>query len=258
MNSIRWTRDQVKLAFHLYCQLPFGKLHSKNPEIIRLASLIGRTPSAVAMKLVNLASLDPSITETGRKGLGNASDLDREVWNEFHADWERVAVECAATLAQFAADQEPAENTDDEVPLSDYTGETRAVISQQRVRQTFFRRAVLASYNSRCCMSGLAESRLLVASHIVPWKSDKTNRLNPSNGLCLSAIHDKAFDRGLISLSDHYEVLVSEELKRSNDHFIAQVLIPLEGQQIQLPKRFVPTKTFVAHHRCNVFLDNSR
>lgn len=256
MGSLRWTRDQVKLAFHLYCQLPFGKLHSRNPEIIRLASLIGRTPSAVAMKLVNLASLDPSITETGRKGLGNASDLDREVWNEFHTDWERVAVECAATLAQYAEEQESAVSPDDEVPLSDYTGETRAVISQQRVRQNFFRRAVLASYNGRCCMSGLADSRLLVASHIVPWKSDKTNRLNPSNGLCLSALHDKAFDRGLISLSDHYEIHVSEAIKRANDPFLAKVLIPIEGTRIQLPERFYPSKAFIEHHRQNVFIDN--
>ena len=72
MATIRWTKEQLKLAFHLYCQLPFGKLHQRNPEIIKLANMIGRTPSAVAMKLVNFASLDPAITGTGRSGLGNA------------------------------------------------------------------------------------------------------------------------------------------------------------------------------------------
>jgi len=68
VRNDRWTREQLKLAFHLYCQLPFGKLHSRNAEIVELAQLIGRTPGAVAMKLVNFASLDPAITSTGRAG----------------------------------------------------------------------------------------------------------------------------------------------------------------------------------------------
>lgn len=55
----RWNRDQLKLAYYLYCQLPFGKFHHRNPEVMKLATLIGRTPSAVAMKLSNFASLDP-------------------------------------------------------------------------------------------------------------------------------------------------------------------------------------------------------
>ena len=60
-----WTSEQLKLAFAFYCHTPFGKLDRKNPQIIELAKLIGRTPSALAMKLVNFASLDPSIIDTG-------------------------------------------------------------------------------------------------------------------------------------------------------------------------------------------------
>ena len=78
MATTRWTKEQLKLAFHLYCQLPFGKLDMRTPDVIGLAKLIGRTPSAVSMKLNNFASLDPAITGTGRKGLVGASNLDRE------------------------------------------------------------------------------------------------------------------------------------------------------------------------------------
>ncbi len=92
MSGKSWTPEQVKLAFHLYCQLPFGRLHQSNPEIIALAELIGRTPSAVAMKLTNLASLDPAIIASGRKGLSGASNLDRAIWDEFHADWEGLVL----------------------------------------------------------------------------------------------------------------------------------------------------------------------
>lgn len=197
MATNRWTKEQLKLAFHLYCQLPFGKLDMRTPEVIKLAGLIGRTPGAVAMKLSNFASLDPAITSTGRKGLEGASNLDREIWDEFHADWEALAVESELLRRKLDADVQPIDDAEEQLMPEDFTGETRKVVTEQRIKQSFFRRAVLSSYRGRCCMSGLSETRLLVASHIVPWSKDKANRLNPSNGLCLSAIHDRAFDKGL-------------------------------------------------------------
>ncbi|MBU0600953.1 MAG: DNA (cytosine-5-)-methyltransferase [Gammaproteobacteria bacterium] len=259
MNSGRWTKPQVKLAFHLYCQLPFGKLDSRNPEVIELAKLIGRTAGAVAMKLVNLASLDPAITGTGRKGLSNASALDREVWDEFHSDWEGLALECAdlrAALGSESAETVTGGDADDALGLGDFIGETRVVMVRQRIKQHFFRRAVVSSYRGRCCMSRLADSRLLVASHIVPWSKDKENRLNPSNGLCLSAIHDKAFDQGLISLSDDFQVLISRNLLKQDDAFVQQIFLPLAGRRIEMPERFVPSVEFLRYHREIVFLDN--
>jgi hypothetical protein len=240
--------------------LSFGKLHSRNPEIIQLAELIGRTPSAVAMKLVNFASLDPAITSTGRKGLDGASNLDREIWANFHADWEGLALECEQLREQFGliptVDRpEEAKTGDFQIP-DDFTGETRRVFTEQRIKQNFFRRAVLASYRGRCCMSGLSEPRLLIASHIVPWSKDKANRLNPSNGLCLSAIHDRAFDKGLITLSDDWKIVLSEELRKRDEPFVQSVLKPLEGRAIEIPERFVPDAAFLQRHRAEIFLDN--
>jgi hypothetical protein len=254
-TSKNWTKDQAKLAFHLYCQLPFGKLHKSNPEIIRLAQVIGRTPSAVAMKLVNFASLDPAITSTGRKGLDGASALDREIWAEFHADWERLAVECE--ILRRNIDPEPVTyEADESLEPDDFTGETRQVVTEQRIKQNFFRRAVLSSYGGRCCMSGLSEPRLLIASHIVPWSKDKKNRLNPCNGLCLSAIHDRAFDKGLITLSDEFKIIVSDEIKRRDENLIKEIFLPLEGKSITLPDRFTPTPNFVSWHRTELFVDS--
>ncbi|KXS32515.1 MAG: Cytosine-specific methyltransferase [Candidatus Gallionella acididurans] len=258
MATTRWTKEQLKLAFHLYCQLPFGKLHSRNPEIIKLAKLIGRTPGAVAMKLVNFASLDPAITSTGRTGLGNAGSLDREVWAEFHADWEKLAVECEMLRRNLDRAAQPEDEADELLVPEDYTGETRRVITEQRIKQNFFRRAVLSSYQGRCCMSGLSEPRLLVASHIVPWSKDKANRLNPSNGLCLSAIHDRAFDKGLITLTDDFKIVVSTELKRKKEPFVMEVLLPLDGRTIQPPERFAPQAEFIAWHRKELFVDNRK
>ena len=258
MTNNRWTREQLKLAFYLYCQLPFGKLHSRNPEIIHLAGLIGRTPSAVAMKLVNFASLDPAITSTGRKGLDGVSNLDREIWGEFHADWEKLAVECELLRRNLDVGAPIIDEADEQLMPEDFTGETRRVVTEQRIKQNFFRRAVLSSYRGRCCMSGLSEPRLLIASHIVPWSKDKANRLNPSNGLCLSAIHDRAFDKGLITLTDDFKIIVSEELKLRDELFIKEVLLPLNGRTIEPPERFAPQAEFVSWHRNKLFVDNCR
>lgn len=256
MATTRWTKEQLKLAFYLYCQLPFGKLHSRNLEIIKLAKLIGRTPGAVAMKLVNFASLDPEITSTGRTGLGNAGALDRDVWDEFHADWEKLAVECELLRRNLDEGLPAIDEADEQLVPEDFTGETRKVITEQRIKQNFFRRAVLSSYRGRCCMSGLSEARLLVASHIVPWSKDKANRLNPSNGLCLSAIHDRAFDKGLIALTDDFKIIVSTELKRLDEAFVREVLVPLNGKQIEFPERFMPSVEFISRHRTDLFVDN--
>ena len=220
-----WTREQLKLAFHFYCQTPFGKLHSLNPKIIELAKHIGRSPSALAMKLSTFARLDPSITSTGRVGLSGVSHLDREIWDEFHADWEGLTLECESLRRHLVrehriADVAMEEFDQDTIPPSDYTGETRQAVVQQRVKQQFFRRAVLSSYQTRCCISGVSDARLLVASHIVPWRADAANRLNPSNGLCLSAIHDRAFDSGLFTLSEDWRVVLSKPLRATKDDFL--------------------------------------
>lgn len=256
---VLWSKEQVKLAFNLYCQLPFGKLDKGNKEIIELAHLIERTPSAVAMKLVNIASLDPAITSTGRVGLSNASALDREVWEEFSADWDKLALECFHTHKKFQLEKGLLQQVEETFTVGtedtdDFTGETKSVVIEQRIRQSFFRRAVLSSYHGKCCMSGLSDSRLLIASHIVPWSIDKSNRLNPRNGLCLSALHDKAFDRGLISVDDNFCVILSKELEQRKDDFVQQFFIPLSGQTIMLPDRFIPEKLFLEQHRQKVFL----
>lgn len=248
-----WTREQTIIAFYLYCQTPFGRLHSKNKEIVEDASLIGRTPGAVAMKCVNIASLDPVIQQSGRVGLSNASDLDREIWQEFHDDWD-VLVDQAEALKGYLANQAAALKGADDPPNmdADFTGETREAMIQQRVKQWFFRRSVLGSYRGRCCISGVTDAKFLVASHIVAWKEDAANRLNPANGLCLSVIHDRAFDQHLFSLTDDHRVVLSRALRASRDDFLRDIFIGLDDKKIELPERFAPDSALMARHRAHM------
>lgn len=139
----------------------------------------------------------------------------------------------------------------------EYSGETRSTVIQQRVGQGFFRRAVLSSYGNKCCISRVSDQRFLVASHIVPWKDDASIRRHPGNGLCLSAIHDRAFDGHLFSLTDDYRVVLSEQLKATKDEFLKQVFWSIDGAPISLPDRFVPEVDFVARHRSRFEIANA-
>lgn len=250
----KWTRDQLKVAFSLYCQMPYGKMHHRNPEIIRIAKLINRTSSALAMKLVNFASLDPSIINTGRKGLGNASSLDREIWDEFNADWETLAIESQLILQAIGIDEGQDGNTESQLSES-YFGETRKAQVEVRIKQSFFRKAVLSSYEGRCCMTGLNDERLLLASHIVPWSQSKQDRLNPRNGLCLSALHDRAFDKGLITVEPSTKIRVSSAVKDlAGNKFARASLLSLDKQFISLPSKFPPSEEFLKYHNLQIFL----
>ncbi len=253
-----WTRQQLLVAFSLYCQMPFGKMHSRNPEIIKYAELIGRTPSALAMKLTNIASLDPAITSTGRKGLEGASATDKTMWEEMQADWGRFAVETQQALSFFGGitkfeSETKADDTSASDEAVDYTGSNKTLQTTTRIGQDFFRRAVLSAYDYRCCITGLAVPRLLVASHIVPWRVDAKNRLNPRNGLCLSMLHDKAFDVGIITISEDMTVHVSQKHATGADHFFKLALLAYDGKPIALPEKFRPHVDFLARHR-NSFL----
>jgi len=254
-TRINWSRDQLLIAFNLYCQMPFGKMHSRNPEIIKCAEIIGRTSSALAMKLVNIASLDPAITSTGRSGLKSASSSDKAMWEEMQADWDRFANEVQKATSTFGIDELSIDDKDTSElnEFIDYTGINKPVQTTTRVGQNLFRRSVLSAYEDKCCITGLALSKLLVASHIIPWRVDTANRLNPSNGLCLSMLHDKAFDIGILTILEDMTIRVSQKCTENTDQFFNSALLAYDGKPIFSPKKFKPHAEFLAYHREYVF-----
>lgn len=217
--------------------------------------MLKRTPSSVAMKLCNFASLDPAHRERGIRGLAKTSRADREIWNEFHQDWNRLAIESEALrLARkdvSAALPHP-NATDADIG---YSGSTeRVAMSRIRLAQRFFRRAVLASYDGRCCISEIPMRSLLVASHIIPWSRQPESRADPRNGLCLSNLHDAAFDRGLITIDSEFRLVLSKRLREhTSNATLRQSFAVYEGKTIRLPSRFRPTNASLDYHRNEVF-----
>ncbi len=248
MARINWTRNELIVAFNLYCKIPFGRIHIRNPEIISLASMLGRTPSAVSWKLANFASLDPSLKKRNIAGATHGGRLEKEIWNEFNEDWERLSFE-SESLRQQMSGQLTQEEEEQIFP----EGRTREAVVRTRVNQSFFRAAVLAAYNSTCCITGLAVGELLCASHIVPWSKDIKNRTNPRNGLCLNAIHDRAFDRGLLTITPDYEVLLSLKLRAASDRGLESLIFKYDHAKIMVPERFAPDTLFLQYHHQHIF-----
>jgi putative restriction endonuclease len=242
-----WTREELILAINLYCKTPFGKIHRNNPKVIELAELIGRTPNSVSFKLVNFASFDPSLKARGIKGASNASKLDLEIWNEFYNDWDRLPFESEKLLAKYT---NRGIETVSEIEIEDLPkeGRVRTQLVKVRVNQNFFRAMIIASYNNKCCITGLSVKELLVAGHIMPWGVDEKNRMNPQNGIAINALHDKAFEAGLITILPNYKIKVSSILTRSKDKSIKEYFLMYDNQSIILPKRFYPAKEFLEYH----------
>jgi len=241
-----WTKDELMLAINLYSKLTFGQMSQTNRDIIELAHLIGRTPASVTFKLVNFASLDPRLTQ---KGMVNASKLDREVWQGYMNNWDEVFFEGEKLLAQRKHTTiEKLYN----INLDDYKEkEGREVerLVKVRVNQETFRGAVLTNFNNQCCITGIGIIELIVASHIAPWSRDSTNRLNPQNGLALNMLHDKAFDKHLITVTEELEIKISSRFyKHKEVPSIKQNFIDYNGRSLIAPKKFYPDATFLRMH----------
>lgn len=254
MSRKNWNREELIVAYNLYCKIPYGKIGDNNLEIINIAKIIGRTPSAVALKLSNFASLDPELQKRNIVGMRHGSKSDKQIWNEFNGNWNELAFESEILLARFKG--EPIENSA-KIDLESLPseGKDREAIIKARVNQNFFRSAILSSYGNKCCITGISVPALLVASHIVPWSKDEKNRLNPHNGLCLNLLHDKAFDRGLITITEDYKMKLSSELLYyKNNGAINKFFLPYSDKTIQLPKKFLPDKSFLKYHHTNIFI----
>ena len=256
----RWTRDELTVALGIYHNLTFGQLHAKQPVIVELAEKLGRGANSVAMKLCNFASLDPALKMRGIKGLEGASTLDREVWHDFHAHPEKIVPESREKLQQLFG--MPPESQIEVIPKEGIRirkrpeGETEIVVSaKQRRGQDYFRDAVLNNFGGCCGVSGIPIRDFLVASHILPWRSHTAERLNVRNGLCLSRLHDAAFDRGYITFDDDLRLMISPMLA---EHFsqrgVAENFGSYVGERLFIPDDAVlPEAAFLAEHRASIF-----
>lgn len=254
--GVEWNRDELILALYYYCQIPFAKTKANNPEVIKLADILRRSPSSVARKLGNFGAFDPVLAKKGITGLTHYSKADKSVWNEFSGNWDSLVKESQKVLKIHGVKVNarwPIEFGFDAMQIPKGITE-RQTVGVQRVYQDFFRRAVLASYGYKCCVCSTDLPVLLNASHIIPWSIDKQNRVNPENGLCLCVLHDRAFDRGILAVDERMNIFVSHEVKTSRNEFVQRTITCFADKPIQTPRRFFPRAEFLLWHFRNVFI----
>jgi putative restriction endonuclease len=250
---VTWSPQELLIAFRLYCRTPFGKLHRANPEIVKLAQALRRTPSALAMKACNFASLDPTLKARNIRALSNVSRADRALWSRFEQDPEAVALEAETAYAQATGYEVASLGIELETPPG--PSEIERLVRVRRL-QGFFRDAVLISYENRCALSGMDVPELLNASHIIPWSTDDQRRADPRNGIALNVLYDRAFDRGLITFDEDLRVVLSKRLFRADAPPLHRhALLDLEGRKLQRPARFAPDPEALAFHRDHIFRD---
>ena len=242
-----WTREETIIAFNVYCKIPFKDSSKNHPMIVKYAKIIGRTPSALNMKVGNLGRLDPKLKEKGIVGLSHGSKVEQMVWDEFYADPEKLVYESECLIAKYS--NESIEHTS-HIDLANLPqGTDRLALIKQRVNQSFFRNAVLSSYNSTCCISGIRNENLVEDCHISDWKSDAKNRTNPHNGICLNPFFHRAYDRFYISITPDYGLEISDRLLDSiSDDVTRAYLQRINKRQIFLPEKFAPDKDLLQSH----------
>ena len=253
-----WSRNELIIAMNLYCKLPFGQLDQKTLIIIEVAQRLERTPSSLAMKLVNLASLDPVLQVRGIQGLRGASKADREIWQEFNTNWEQLGEEseaCLQELFETSIQEESQTSAKRQASKLQPTGSTEVEVTvKARLKQNFFRQTVLTNYNSRCCITDNPIPELLVASHILPWSDYPEHRLNPHNGLCLARTHDAAFDKGLITFDENHRLIISAYLTSFlPDKTLERDFVAYRGQPMRSPDKFRLIPDFLQIHREEIF-----
>ncbi len=251
-NGKPWERYEYILVLNLYAQMPFGKMHSRNPEVVRLAKVMRRSESSIAMRLVNFAACDPLLKERKIKGLSGGERQCKPYWDEFSKDRESLIYESEKILADIENISVEKKYSVDTTGLS---GETKERVVKTRVNQDVFRRIILSVYDNKCALTGINEKELLVASHIKPWSVDIENRLNPQNGICLSSLYDRAFDSGLIGFDTHYKVVLSARIKEHCDESYYDTYFGnVDGKELTFPNvDYKPDLRFLEYHMDCIF-----
>jgi len=251
-----WSREETLFALHLMLKVPFCKVHGRNEEIIVASELLGsRTPDSVKMKVFNLFSCLPEPVRGNPVGLVRASKMDEEIVAEYLRDPERIMIESTKVAAQYYSRGGK---------IFPYVKDALSLASTENVAwlaegisRTLFREKLLSTYDSRCCVTGLANEDFLSAIHIKSWgHSDHAERIASSNGLLLNSLHNKAFGEGLITVTDDRQVLLSPRIRGvfpksdTEDFFEAY-----ENKAIRVPSSDVdaPNSAFLKWHRENVF-----
>jgi hypothetical protein len=126
--------------------------------------------------------------------------------------------------------------------------DTTATVKIRGSAQKAFAAAVKANYGYRCAITGISSRDFLVASHIVPWSKDQTIRLDPTNGICLSLLVDRAFEHGQLLIEDNLTIRVDWN-RVGADEALREQLLPFDGRRMRMPIKGAPQSSYLQRRR---------
>ncbi|MFB6264813.1 MAG: HNH endonuclease [Bradymonadaceae bacterium] len=193
------------------------------------------------MKLNNFAAVDHTLDRTGLK---NVAKIDRELWEEYWRDLDRLARVSELIAETISNAEEPSTELRDRITeLEDQYDEALTQEHQRRLGQNFFRKTLLGNYGCRCAVCQLPHESLLDAAHIVPWSEseDTKLRLDPTNGIALCKIHHAGFDEDLLRIHpENFRVEIDTDVKQCDAEATMKMFNAYDGNEIELPEKFPP------------------
>ncbi len=270
-RSPDWTEEEIIIAMSLYEKLnnnPLKILHiSPSTAGVNETSLTlsgredgyRRKPSSVASKISNLARFDPRVTALGNVRR-NGNRLDEKVWFEYHDSDGNIKKNELEQRVRGILDRSGQfiEEGEEDLENNNLAGGFDLILPRKvRQNQDLFRAAVLKNYDGKCCVTRINEAKLLVASHIKPWKdATETEKTDPCNGLCLNGLHDRAFDQGLMTVHPDYTIELSSRLQREiPEPVFRKYFEKIDGNQITLPLTAgIPKKKYLEYHNEKIFI----
>lgn len=248
MRGTPWSREDIIIAYALYCITPRSKTNSSNKLIQQVAEINSHSVHSLVMRMQNFKYIDPAYIAAVNKGLGHVAKMDRVIFEEFKHDWGGLSYQAEKLTGLNLFDADPLQGAK---PLSTLTNVN--TVSRER---HFFRRSVMAAHENTCCVSGITVPTVLVASHIKPYNKCRTSdeRTDPTNGLCLNSFYDKAYDQGIITVDPYYKIRVSMKVREKYPQEACERwLYCLEGKTINMPERFRPDPKYLEYHTYNIF-----
>lgn len=128
---------------------------------------------------------------------------------------------------------------------------SKTTVNTRGSAQRAFAESVKSNYGYRCAITGIATRDFLVAAHIVPWSDDQSIRLDPSNGICLSLLVDRAFENGHLQIDDDLSIRI-DWTKVGEDVELRAQLSPYDGKRLRTPSKESPQVRYLQRRRAVV------
>jgi hypothetical protein len=154
-----------------------------------------------------------------------------------------------ASAESAEVDESEVETYRDQIVAKDFSVEDGTATTKTRgSAQRAFADAVKRNYGWQCAITGISSREFLIASHVVPWSQDRSIRLDPSNGICLSSLVDRAFEKGYLIIEDDLTIRIDWN-RVGDDSSLRESMERFDGARVRQPTSDPPRPELLQRRR---------